>query len=156
MNRYSSLKLCVLFQLQKSRNRLASDTVIPRNFARQVQNEASLNPCQRHNSLTGTPPSACFRNPIICSSVNCFFIRSPLEKRTLLDSKWRCLWGAHYSLPYKSLLFANFPYGATLLLRILHLIRRNSFVPCPCFPIETIYAENGLWEHTVSLGALAW
>src|SRR5690606_26894142 len=37
-------------------------------------NEASLKPCLRHSSLTGVPAAACFRKPMICSSVYRFFM----------------------------------------------------------------------------------
>ncbi|KOT08117.1 hypothetical protein DM56_5042 [Burkholderia mallei] len=47
---------------------------MPPNFARQVWNDASLNPCFLHSSLTGIPASASFRNPMICCSVKRFFM----------------------------------------------------------------------------------
>lgn len=47
---------------------------MPPNFARQVWNDASLNPCFLHGSLTGMPASASFRNPMIRCSVKRFLM----------------------------------------------------------------------------------
>ena len=45
-------------------------------------------PCLRHSSETGTPPSACFKMPMTCASLNRpFFIQNPLRylaEKTLL------------------------------------------------------------------------
>ncbi len=33
-----------------------------------------MKPCLRHNSLMGVPAPTCFTEPMICSSVNRFFM----------------------------------------------------------------------------------
>jgi hypothetical protein len=51
-----------------------------------------------------TPPSACFKKPNNLLIRKPFLhIRSPLEKSTLLDSKWHCLGGAHQIITMKNI-----------------------------------------------------
>lgn len=46
-------------------------------------NDASLNPCVLHSSLTGIPPSVFFRNPMIFCSVKRFFMFAFLSEDEL-------------------------------------------------------------------------
>src|SRR5712692_9414244 len=62
------------FSSSSCRSRLASFTSRPPYFAFQWYNVASLTPSRRHRSFTGTPASASFNTPTICSSLNRLFL----------------------------------------------------------------------------------
>jgi hypothetical protein len=55
-----------------------------------VRPPSSLNPCLRPKLLHGCPASTCFRNLMICSSVNLHFFMPNLSfgNRTLLTFPW--------------------------------------------------------------------
>ncbi|RQT47359.1 hypothetical protein DF043_36335 [Burkholderia cepacia] len=55
-------------------SRLVSDTSMRSNFARQVENDASLNQRFLHSFLIGMLARASFRKPMIYSAVKRFFM----------------------------------------------------------------------------------
>src|SRR6266481_2194520 len=68
------------FSSSSGRSRRPSFNSNPPYLAFQWENVASLIPIRRHSSFTGTPASASFNTPTICSSLNRLFLigASPL------------------------------------------------------------------------------
>jgi hypothetical protein len=59
-------------------SRIGSEIFMPPNLAFQASQLGSLNPCFLHSSLLGSPASASLKNPMICSSLNRFFLSDRL------------------------------------------------------------------------------
>src|SRR6266403_4960567 len=88
----ATIFLSLPFSSSSGRSRRPSFNSNPPYLAFQWENVASLIPNRRHSSFTGTPASASFNTPTICSSLNRLFFMGASPLVVLYPEKLTYRW----------------------------------------------------------------